>query len=322
MPAHGRLELASICLRQLRRTCDALTVNGIEATAVVVADDENLDAARALGFGTVERDNQFVSRRFNDGIEMACGRPLPPASPEPTHGLYEVTGSREYRGHPHGTQFEAALDRNAERRAIARRDIRLIDRVAPTLLPGSWTFPDGWDPDRAADFVMPIGSDDFIDWRILNPATMPTPNEIVGFQHISFVREDGRELTKTFLSYTGGSGMRIYPRGLLEKVAFRPADEDRERGCDTSIITNVLAADPTVRVMHVATDPRQLVDWKTGGGQLNEYEQVRRRHCRNSDVSDDPFEDLAGFFPEEALSEMEALYAHTNHRGAGRLLIR
>jgi hypothetical protein len=29
VPVHGRLQLASICLRQLRRTCDALIDNGI-----------------------------------------------------------------------------------------------------------------------------------------------------------------------------------------------------------------------------------------------------------------------------------------------------
>ena len=79
MPAHGRLELARICLRQLRRTIDSLDDNGIRASAVVVACDENLDTARELGFGWVERDNQFVSRRFNDGVQFACDPGLQPA---------------------------------------------------------------------------------------------------------------------------------------------------------------------------------------------------------------------------------------------------
>lgn len=46
VPAHGRAQLARICLGQLRRTCDALNAEGIAATAVVIADDENLDTAR------------------------------------------------------------------------------------------------------------------------------------------------------------------------------------------------------------------------------------------------------------------------------------
>lgn len=71
IPAAGRLEIADVCLRQLRRTCDALTDRGILASAVVVADDENLDIARAQGFGTVERDNTQLGRKINDGYELA-----------------------------------------------------------------------------------------------------------------------------------------------------------------------------------------------------------------------------------------------------------
>jgi hypothetical protein len=32
-PAHGRAKLTAICLRQLRRTCDALAADGVAATA-------------------------------------------------------------------------------------------------------------------------------------------------------------------------------------------------------------------------------------------------------------------------------------------------
>lgn len=50
---------------------DELAGHGIEARCVVIADDENLDTARALGFDTVERDNDWLGRRFNDGMEFA-----------------------------------------------------------------------------------------------------------------------------------------------------------------------------------------------------------------------------------------------------------
>jgi hypothetical protein len=72
IPAYGRLELARVCLRQLRRTCDALTEHGIEATAVVIADDENLETARELGFGTTVQSNEFLGRKYNDGFQLAC----------------------------------------------------------------------------------------------------------------------------------------------------------------------------------------------------------------------------------------------------------
>ena len=72
VPAHGREALAAVCLRQLRRTCNALAKGGIDATAVVIADDGNLDVAADLGFGTVEQGNDFLGRKFNDGYEFAA----------------------------------------------------------------------------------------------------------------------------------------------------------------------------------------------------------------------------------------------------------
>lgn len=71
VPAHGRVALTEVCLRQLARTCETLTENGLQASAVVVADDENLDTARGLGFGTVERENWPLGRKWNDGFELA-----------------------------------------------------------------------------------------------------------------------------------------------------------------------------------------------------------------------------------------------------------
>ena len=51
--------------------CNELAANGIKADCVVIADDENLDIAKQYGFHTVERDNEFLGRRFNDGHELA-----------------------------------------------------------------------------------------------------------------------------------------------------------------------------------------------------------------------------------------------------------
>lgn len=59
-------------------------------------------------------------------------------------GRYEVVGRREYRGHKPGTTFEARIDPGPERRAVVRGDIRLLERIIPSLQPGSVTLPDGW----------------------------------------------------------------------------------------------------------------------------------------------------------------------------------
>lgn len=70
-PAFQRFELTAICLEQRRLVIDHLAASGVEARQVVIADDENLDIARGLGFETVERDNEWLGRRFNDGEEHA-----------------------------------------------------------------------------------------------------------------------------------------------------------------------------------------------------------------------------------------------------------
>jgi hypothetical protein len=235
VPAHGRLALTAICLRQLRRTCDALSENGLHASAVIVADDENLDTARELGFATVERYNRFVSRKFNDGIQLAC--------------------DPDYNPHP-------------------------------------------------VSHVVPLGSDDWVDWRLFH--NLPGPDRMVGFQRMAFVREDGCELTVRQLNNEGGSGIRIYPRQVMASVGYRPADEDRPRGCDTSILVNLKRAEALRWVEHRDLDPLQIVDWKSDGANLNSYREVSARH--RSELHRDPFEALAGRFPEEALSEMQDHY--------------
>ncbi len=235
MPAYGRLSLTRVCLRQLRRTCDSLTENGIHASAVVIADDENLDTARDLGFATVERDNRFLSKKFNDGFQLACD---------------------------------------------------------PAFNP------------RPADYAVPCGSDDWVDWRLFT--NLPRPGVVLGFQNVSFVREDGRELASRVIGYQGGCGIRVYHRKTLKTLGYRPADEDRKSACDTSILVNVIRLNPRVRVIHGASDPRQIVDWKSPDMQLNSYGALMGHRGR---VQGDPFEILAGRFPEEALEEMQAHFA-------------
>lgn len=61
-----------------------------------------------------------------------------------THGLYRVVGKREYRGHEPGEEFEARLERNAEKRAVMRGDLQILGYVLPELPRGSYEFPQGW----------------------------------------------------------------------------------------------------------------------------------------------------------------------------------
>ena len=63
-------------------------------------------------------------------------------------GLYRVTGRRVYRGHAPGMTFTAKLPPEAERRAVYRGDIALLQRIIPALQPDSFRFPEGWLPSR------------------------------------------------------------------------------------------------------------------------------------------------------------------------------
>ena len=70
-PAWQRFELTAVCLEQRKRAIAVLAEHGIEGRCVVIADDANLDIARDKGFDVVERDNQWLGRRFNDGYAYA-----------------------------------------------------------------------------------------------------------------------------------------------------------------------------------------------------------------------------------------------------------
>jgi hypothetical protein len=238
IPSFGRIPLARICLRQLRRTCDALYEEGVDASAVIVSDHDSLKELDVLDlkFGWVVRDNDYTSAKFNDGIQLATD-----------------------------------------------------PRYNPTPV----------------DYVVPCGSDDWLDHRLFTEP-LPAENTIFGFQQMSFVREDGREICSPKIGYDGGSGIRIIPRQLLEPLGYRPADEDRTRGCDTSILSNLRQAHPDLEVKHWHLHSRQIVDWKTPGTQLNSYKEVTAVHGVGSLA--DPFQELAEFYPQEALDEMRSYY--------------
>lgn len=238
VPVHGRLQLAQICLRQLRHTCNTLTEAGIAASAVVISDSSTLSQLepQTLGFATVERDNQFLGRKFNDGIQLATD---PAFNPHP------------------------------------------------------------------ADYIVPLGSDDWVDHRLfLDP---PPPDTIVGFQHMTFVREDGQEMVTAHLNYQGGAGIRIIPAQLVEPLGYRPADEDRYRACDTSILTNIrMIHRGHVNVEHRHLHDAQIVDWKSTSEQLNSYQNIAQ--ARRCEITGDPFTALADIYPADALAAMEAYY--------------
>jgi hypothetical protein len=91
----------------------------------------------------------------------------------------------------------------------------------------------------------------------------------------------------------------------MQQMGYRPADEDRRRGCDTSILVNTKREIPDLRVEHRDLDPLQIVDWKSHGENLNPYESLARHR---SELKRDPFVVLQGRYPAEALTAMQEHY--------------
>jgi hypothetical protein len=86
VPAWKRVELGRICLGHLAKVCAQLTRGGIDASAVVIAEDENLETARGLGFASIERKN-MLGAKLNDGYEYAARSGIDYAVPIGTDDL-------------------------------------------------------------------------------------------------------------------------------------------------------------------------------------------------------------------------------------------
>ena len=70
VPAWRRVELSRICFRQHAAMLAELRAGGIDAQEVVIADDENLDAAKDAGLLTLEHRNR-LGAKWNAGYAYA-----------------------------------------------------------------------------------------------------------------------------------------------------------------------------------------------------------------------------------------------------------
>lgn len=233
VPAHGRVELTTVCLRQLARTCETMAAGGIHTSAVVIAADENLETAKSLGFATVERVNHPLGRKINDGYQAAA-----------------------FAG---------------------------------------------------VDYVAPFGTDDWVDPALILDGDLPAEDAIRCCRLSAVVREDARRIARLRIPYDGGDGVRIWPTSLFKRLGYRPAQEDRDRAIDTSVLVNVTRAlGRQPRIVYHDLHALQILDFKSET-QLNSY-----RDCLTylqGEESHTPFADIAPHFPSEAIEEMRALHS-------------
>ncbi len=235
VPVHGREDLTRVCLRQLARTCEQARRFNVQATAVVVGDDTNMQVAEDLGFDTVRRNNDQVGRKFNDG--------------------YQYAADPEFGGD--------------------------------------------------ADYVVPCGSDDWIDPQIFR--LLPRHDTIGVFQRMGVVNADCTVLARArVIGYAGGLGPRIIPRHLIALAGYRPADEHLNRAIDGSTYKGIFVALGKNAPRRVCLDVHdlQIVDWKSPEVQLNPYEKLRG-YFRGE--SADVWGELSDHYPADALDEMREI---------------
>jgi glycosyltransferase involved in cell wall biosynthesis len=215
-PAWGRFALSAACFDQRLQVIDVLRRLGVDAHCVVVADDENLELARARGFDTVERDNEWLGRRFNDGIQYAG-----------EHG---------------------------------------------------------------ADWIVPIGSDSWIDPAYLFP--LPRDGRARTSRMYAVVTVDRiSHLTVE----RGGAGPYIIPADVLRASGFRPSKDLISRGVDASTLAGLDPVKWEYRDQH----PLQYVGFRgtphlTAYSKLWYYWGVREEQ--------NPAEQLARAYPPELVS--------------------
>lgn len=72
IPANGRLRVSAVAFAGIAWTVESLRREGIEATALVVAEDRNLELADIRKLETLCRPNRPLGKKWNDGYEHAC----------------------------------------------------------------------------------------------------------------------------------------------------------------------------------------------------------------------------------------------------------
>lgn len=71
-PAHSRYSVSDFCFAQRAHCIQQLANEGIQAQAVIIACDDNIDIATQYGFATIESDNSHLGKRWNDGYAYAA----------------------------------------------------------------------------------------------------------------------------------------------------------------------------------------------------------------------------------------------------------
>ncbi len=157
---------------------------------------------------------------------------------------------------------------------------------------------------HTAEYAIPLGSDDLISPRLVRQMLEAASADTIAVTREMAVVSPRGELA-TLRLYQDGAGPCLIPARLLERRGGRPADETRARAIDASIKRN-LRASAQVRIQQVDSDPLDLVDLKTDGGNITQFERLLPyATARRSDT----WEALAEAHPQATVDAVRELYA-------------
>ncbi len=170
-------------------------------------------------------------------------------------------------------------------------------------------FNDGYElaAREGVDYVVPLGSDDWIHQDLIAAAELPT-RTIRCARRLVMVAEDGDRYMRMRIDYDGGIGMRIIPIGALKALGYRPAEEDQARGIDTVTLKRIIRAHNHRQDLLEYVDTEsdfQIVDFKSPGANLNTW-QMCRIHATSEE--NDPWAGLLEQYPTESVAAMRAFY--------------
>lgn len=164
--------------------------------------------------------------------------------------------------------------------------------------------------EHGAEYVIPIGSDDWIDPMLVMQMVnryedTGDDNRIICVRRSAAINPAGDELVELEIPYAGGDGVRLFPRRILATVDFRPAADERNRAIDGSI-QDQLRAKTRFRFDYVDVHALQIVDFKSDDVQLTQYRKLAAAYgvTRHKD----PWAQLRAWYPEDLVASAEGSY--------------
>lgn len=130
IPACGRPDVTRLALTGHRWLAEQLAARGITTTCLIVADDDNLEVADEFGYPGLERRNEPLGWKINEGFEHLCREGADAAA---------FIGSDDWL---HPDLFDG-IDGET---ILSGHEITVVDLVNPRLRHLGWRRPHGVPP--------------------------------------------------------------------------------------------------------------------------------------------------------------------------------